>query len=147
RGVGRMVDSGEWRSTTELRDEFGISRQAISRAATALEPRGLARRVGRRWEIAAAAIAAYRATGRWTSPHAGHDAGASALSDQLETMQLRVELATAGEHAARLAERDSTIAALRDENARLRDQLAATRAELRALLIARAEALQPPARH
>jgi hypothetical protein len=133
-----MVDT-PWMTVEEVADRVGVSRQAITQAARdQLSRVGLARRAGNRWELEPGAVEVRIESGKW--PGASADALdtmvelLAAANERAESAALHAALASAGELEARLRERDVELKALRRELTQLR-------AEYRAHLQARLDAL------
>ncbi len=106
-----MAQMGDARTlgVTEAASRLGLSRQAVQLATARLEPLGLASRdpVGR-WEIDLKAVEHYEAHRSWPRVDVAVSRGVDASI--LEQAELRVALATAGEHAAELRARDVRLA-------------------------------------
>ena len=134
-----MVDT-PWMTVEEAAERVGVSRQAITQAARdQLSRVGLARRAGNRWELEPGAVEVRIESGKWPG---GASADAldtmvellAAANERAESAALHAALASAGELEARLRERDLELKALRRELTQLR-------AEYRAHLQARLDAL------
>lgn len=124
----------------EAAERVGVSRQAITQAARDQLVRvGLARRAGSRWELEPGAVQVRADSGKWPGPTSADAIDTmvellAAANARAESEALHAALARSGELEARLRERDVELQALRRELAQLR-------AEYRAHLQARIDAL------